>query len=404
MVEIILKKTFKILILMQLLFTFASADEFASLLDDPTYPYNLNLTGYYGRMTFSVPYELKDRVNFWINIYTRYYAWQSVLHDTKYPDIAYIVVDNRDSKQNKSAVKNHYNKILLSLHKNKYPNTIEERRIYNLFANVFEKNKFLNASKRLRYQDGMRNSFYKGLVRSGKYLEMMEKVFIANKIPVELTRIAFVESMFNTNAYSTAQAVGIWQFMEATGQQFMTINSLVDERKDPFISTVGAAKLLKANFKTLKNWELAVTAYNHGASGLKKACDKYYTKSLSHLINNYKGNTFGFASKNFYSSFLAALIVERNANFYFGKVNRLAPEKYEILEIKDKIFLSSILKKTGQHLNNIKNLNPALKRTVLSSAKPIPKGYRLRLPHGTKSVEVASNFGNEVELKTFNLQ
>ena len=82
----------------------------------------------------------------------------------------------------------------------------------------------------------------------------MEQIFEDHNIPKNLTRIAFVESMFNEKAISKVGASGVWQFMPSTAKDFIIVDKYIDERNSPIKATEAAAKLLKANFKLLGSW------------------------------------------------------------------------------------------------------------------------------------------------------
>ena len=89
-------------------------------------------------------------------------------------------------------------------------------------------------------------------------------------LPTELAALPHVESSFNTYAYSKVGAAGMWQFMRGTGRRFLRIDAAVDERLDPYRSTEAAASFLEQNYIVLGSWPLALTAYNHGAGGMKR--------------------------------------------------------------------------------------------------------------------------------------
>ena len=123
-------------------------------------------------------------------------------------------------------------------------------------------------------------------------------------LPEDLAYLPHVESSFNIGAVSKAGASGIWQFTRSTGSQYMRINRHVDERTNPFVSTRAAAQLLKKNYEILGSWPLAITAYNYGTSGMMRAAQAH--GSYENIFNKYREGYFKFASRNFYSEFLAA--------------------------------------------------------------------------------------------------
>ncbi len=104
--------------------------------------------------------------------------------------------------------------------------------------------------------------------------------------------------------------------------RFMRVDGMVDERLDPYSATEAAANLMLYNYRLLGTWPLAVTAYNHGPGGLRRAQDELGTSNIAVIVKRYQGATFGFASSNFYVAFLAALEVDRNAEKYFGPDRR----------------------------------------------------------------------------------
>ena len=94
-----------------------------------------------------------------------------------------------------------------------------------------------SASKRIRFQRGLMERFREGIARSGAYLDHFRKVFKKRGLPEELVYLPHVESSFNPVVISRSGALGIWQFMRQTGSEFMTVNNILDERRDPWIAT-----------------------------------------------------------------------------------------------------------------------------------------------------------------------
>ena len=101
---------------------------------------------------------------------------------------------------------------------------------------------------------------------------MIEDIFDYYKLPVELKYMAVIESALHTNAVSRMGATGLWQFMYSTGRQYgLTINSIVDERRDPVKATHAAAKYLMDLYNIYKDWVLVIAAYNCGPGNVNKA-------------------------------------------------------------------------------------------------------------------------------------
>src|SRR5665648_292651 len=104
------------------------------------------------------------------------------------------------------------------------------------------------------------------------YFPMIEDIFDSYGLPVELKYMAVIESALNPNAVSRAGATGLWQFMYSTGRFYgLTINSVVDERRDPVKATHAAAKYIKDLYNIYNDWILVIAAYNCGPGNVNKA-------------------------------------------------------------------------------------------------------------------------------------
>src|SRR2546430_3740825 len=108
--------------------------------------------------------------------------------------------------------------------------------------------------------------------------------------------------------------------MPATGRRFLRVDRAVDERLNIRTATLAAARLLRENYEKLGTWPLAITAYNHGANGMKQAVDTVGTTDFGVVVQRYRGPLFGFASQNFYAEFLAAIDLVKNYKQYFGDI------------------------------------------------------------------------------------
>ncbi|MZH41303.1 MAG: LysM peptidoglycan-binding domain-containing protein, partial [Nitrospinae bacterium] len=172
---------------------------------------------------------------------------------------------------------------------------------------------------------------------------------------------------------------GIWQFTRGTGRLFMRVGYDVDERRDPILATYGAAKLLKKNFETVRSWPLAITAYNHGLQGMKRA-KKKYGSNIATILKKYKSRTFGFASKNFYAEFLAALHVVKNKNKYFPNLVLKKPVNMASFTLPDYIGIQTAMNYFDMSRDEIAKTNPSLRRPVLNGEKRIPKGFVFQAP------------------------
>jgi len=129
-----------------------------------------------------------------------------------------------------------------------------------------------------------------------------------HKVPEELVALPLIESSFDNRARSHAKAAGLWQFLRSTARRFgLSVRGKQDERYDPVRSTAAAARMLKHHHEELGSWPLAITAYNHGLGGIKRAVQTLGTQDIGRIVAEYQGRRFGFASRNFYAEFLAAM-------------------------------------------------------------------------------------------------
>ena len=122
------------------------------------------------------------------------------------------------------------------------------------------------------YTDKKRDKFEIMLGMREHYFPMIEDIFDYYGLPVELKYIAVIESALNPNAVSKVGATGMWQFMYSTGRAYgLTINSVIDERRDPVKATHAAARFLIDLYKMYDDWGLVIAAYNCGPGNVIKA-------------------------------------------------------------------------------------------------------------------------------------
>jgi membrane-bound lytic murein transglycosylase D len=306
-----------------------------------------------------------------------------VVHDIRNLEIVYEVVylgekplSRRARERKLEKTKKKYRNILrrIAKTKNKAQLKGDDKRVFALV-----KKDFYRASRNIRAQLGQKDRFREGIERSGLYMDEIKRIFKEFNLPVELSLLPHVESSFQIGAYSSAGAAGIWQFTRGTGRLFMRVGYDVDERRDPILATYGAAKLLKKNFESVGSWPLAITAYNHGLQGMKRA-KKRFGSDIVKVIAKYKSRTFGFASQNFYAEFLAALHVIKNQNKYFPKLVIKKPIRKVSLVLPDYIHIRTAMNYFNMSREELAEANPSLRRPVLNGEKRIPKGFVFQAP------------------------
>lgn len=293
---------------------------------------------------FAITPYFKDSVRFWFYIYTQFSSSSSIIHDKTNLKIIYKVLNfddlnksnlNRFVKSNlqsklslEHSIK--VKKILQSLgSKTRNFNGGELRLINNLKKvgviipkKLYNRKLFFrNLSKNIRVQTGQKNMIYQGILNSTPYTAHIFKLFDVYKLPHELLAIPFLESSFNISARSKVGAAGVWQIMPFIGRLLMPkVSKGIDYRYNPYISTIAASYLLRENKMILKRWDLAITAYNSGTKHLVRAKRQFKNVkdiSLEYILKNYKHPHIGFASKNFYSEFLALVHVLAYKNQLF---------------------------------------------------------------------------------------
>lgn len=337
---------------------------------------------------FPLPNTLKPDVNFWLKVYTEVSTTEGLIHDSQHLNVIYERLSfaaGMSYKARQKAIKQkkkYYKSILtyLAANPNKRLDRARYRHVKGLWPTGTSSKEFKAATKRLRFQLGQSDRFKRGLVRSGRWQPFIKEEFDKLGIPHELASLPHVESSFRSDARSHAGAAGLWQFTRSTGRRFMRIDHVVDERLDPFLATRAAGLLLKDNHQITGTWPLALTAYNHGAAGMRRAVKATGGTDIAKIVREYKGRTFGFASRNFYNAFVAANEIDQNTSTYFGRIQR--EQRMLIQEVKLPSYYTAqgLMSAFGVKNNIFKSLNPALQPTIWSNSKYVPKGYRLRVP------------------------
>ncbi|MEO6184989.1 MAG: transglycosylase SLT domain-containing protein [Steroidobacteraceae bacterium] len=337
------------------------------------------------------PPELQRDVDFWIRVYSEISTSEGFLHDERDLSLVYRTLKfARDvqPRERRDAVTTEREKIeamLKRLAGGAADLSDDEKKLAAMFGPDASAARFGEASRQVRFQLGQSDRFREGLERSGTWEAHIAQTFANLGLPPELAALPHVESSFDPAAYSKVGAAGLWQFMPGTGRRYLRVNAAVDERLDPFRATEAAAQLLDFNFRFLDNWPLALTAYNHGAAGMRRARDSMGTDDIATIVRKYKSPSFGFASRNFYVSFLAALTIDRNPEKYFGNLKRSPQMVFTEVEMPAYVPLAALQRTLQVDKSQLLALNPALRPAVWSGSQYVPKGYRLRLPVEAKS-------------------
>lgn len=351
---------------------------------------------------FVTPAGLRERVEFWKLVFYRYGKDQVVLHHREFPQAIFRVLDFRKVAQGMSPRQyERYRKQIIEARTKEI-----EAAIYNLGRGGTPRNRFeqevqaamqkvpggiakyqrVGAEQLIRSQTGIREKYESAIKRAGRYLPIMEEIFAKDfALPVELTRLPFIESSFDYNANSSVGAAGIWQFMRSTGRLYLRINNAVDERRDPIESTRAAARYLSGAYNQLGSWPLAITSYNHGVGGVMKKVKKFGSTDIVKIVEHPTERVFGFASSNFYPEFLAAVELYDQHEVYFPNVQIDPPLDIVEVPLSASYSAGHVLNVTGLRPEELHEYNRGLLPPVLSGKARIPAGYTLKLPRRAAS-------------------
>lgn len=295
-----------------------------------------------------VPEALQPHIAFWTHVFTAIDTKGGVLHDADDLRVIYHTFGNLPTRPRKrqdfiDRQREYIEQRLTALaNRDAKASNEEDQRLLALFPSPPAPERLRRAAENIRFQRGLRDQFARGLERSGAYLPAIRRIFKQAGLPEALTALPYLESAFHPRAYSKAGAAGLWQFIRSTGRLYLTINDVVDERFDVYRSSAAAAQLLRDNYRRLGTWPLAVTAYNHGFSGMRKAVTQLRTTDFGTIVEQYQSRTFGFASRNFYAELLAVIIVVNSRDIFFPGLTDQPPESYHALKLNAYVALPTL--------------------------------------------------------------
>lgn len=216
------------------------------------------------------------------------------------------------------------------------------------------------------------------LNRSSRYVPMMRQTFIAHGLPPDLVYVSMIESGFNPFAVSHARAVGMWQFISATGRHYnLKINRYVDERRDPEKATRAAAQYLRDLYEIFDSWDLALAGYNAGEGKIGRGVRRHSTDNFWEIR---KTRFLRRETKDYVPKYLAALMIAKNpAKYGFTHLSYEQPARTEMVDVGGGVSLRAAAKACGVSQDDLRQLNPELRRSVT----PPGSSYALRIPAGS---------------------
>ena len=375
-------------------------------LADQSITYSQKNDDLWGLKSLKYAEDYQKRIKFWEQIFLDHDDQVIVIHDRFRPwiiiDYIYFDIISAQNHQSNPIARSQQN-LIIDAYINRYKQALNnfkehglkgvnygyaERKLFLAYQYSTDNLQLLVEGKlRIRTQRGLANSFLIGAKNAQDYLPYFEKEFRSQGVPAELTRLAFVESMFNPNAFSKVGASGMWQFMPATAKIFLKVNNHIDERSSPFKAANAAASYLKSHFEKLQKWPLAVTAYNHGRAGVLRATRVTESNDISVIVKYYNQRSFGFASQNFFAEVMA--VIRSYQKLIDQRKLSVIPSSLDIasINLKTEIKVKNLAKKLQTKPELIAKLNPCIKKSTFEHHPDfkLPKRYRLYLPRSTAS-------------------
>ncbi|THB72318.1 MAG: LysM peptidoglycan-binding domain-containing protein [Desulfobulbaceae bacterium] len=232
------------------------------------------------------------------------------------------------------------------------------------------------------FQGKQRKYFTRWLARSGKYLPMIQAELEAENLPLDLAYLAMIESGFNQRAYSRSRAVGLWQFMKATGREYnLRVDRYVDERRNAAKSTRAAVAYLKNLYEEFNDWHLAVAAYNGGPGTIRRALKRTKSEDFWQIAQK---KSLRLETKRYVPKLIAAIIIAKDPEKYgFTNINYEKPLLYDTIKVGPGLSLDAAALLADTDHAVIKSLNMELR----TNKTPLNKeSYQLNIPFGSKTI------------------
>ncbi|WP_194974956.1 lytic transglycosylase domain-containing protein [Aquiflexum lacus] len=245
----------------------------------------------------------------------------------------------------------------------------------------------------------VRNRDYTKMVlqRQDIFFPLFEQTLADHNMPDDIKFLAIIESGLNPTAKSRVGAMGLWQFMPATGKMYsLNINRDIDDRMDPEMSTEAAAKYLKSLYRMFGNWELALAAYNCGPGNVRKAIRRSGGKKTFWEVYKYLPRE----TRSYVPQFQAMMYVLRHTEDHnFVLENPTYPIAYEKINFNQELDLEELANITGICIEDLEDLNPSVQNRLIPSTN---KHMAVRVPK-SKSEYITQNyeqFSEAVKLTT----
>ena len=350
--------------------------------------------------SFPQPDGLSDSVAFWKRVYAGWSQNEIVFHDQDDLSRIYRVIQvpahgkRQNGKTRAQTIKIAKKEIQVALSRlqRKRPSTdaelsAVEKEIFNNLKEIDDPKKY-KRFRSMRAQNGLRERFEEGYRYAGAFEAQVRTILEENGLPGSLVALAYVESLMNPKATSRSGAVGVWQFMPETGKEYVHVNRMIDERKDPILATEAAAKYINTALKNVGPWPVAITSYNVGRAGMRKVIRAMGTNDLGVIYKKYRRGFFGFAARNYYASFLAVHDVLKNVESHLPGVEQNPAWSYHVVRAPADITVKNLVKKMSIDKNALLTMNPSWGRNLQKSRTALPQGLPIRIPQSMTKEEL----------------
>ncbi len=242
-------------------------------------------------------------------------------------------------------------------------------------------NRHVQAEIDLLTKGAEKDFFMNAYQRSGRYREWIVAELVKEGLPKELSWLPLIESGFKSNAFSSARALGLWQFIASTGYRFgLNRDQYVDERLDPYKATRAAISYLKELHGLFGDWETALAAYNCGENRVLRTISSQHINYLDNFWDLYE--KLPQETARYVPRFIATLhIVSDPKKYGLEDISPEAPLTFETIDIFRNIHLKHVAEATDTPLSYLKLLNPELRLDITPA-----EGYTLRIPPGTRDL------------------
>ncbi|WP_315321428.1 transglycosylase SLT domain-containing protein [Segatella oulorum] len=224
------------------------------------------------------------------------------------------------------------------------------------------------------YSGQLRRSVSYMLGAQNFYMPIFEEALEAYGLPLELKYLPVIESALNPRAVSRVGATGLWQFMLNTGKRYgLTVNSLVDDRRDPVKSSYAAAHYLSDLYKIYGDWNLVIAAYNCGPEKINQAIHRSKQNDYWQIYPYLPRETRGYVPAFIAANYIMNYYCEHNICPMMTEL----PAKTDTVEIKRDLYFEQIAHGLGIDIDQVAALNPQYRRSIINGSwRPSP----LRLP------------------------